>query len=550
MSMQTALALVAVVGALVAAGAWVAPEGRRSRAAAGRLLLALSALVWAVVAATEGQLHLIGSSAALAAALVGALLLPRPTPRSSLMVLGLLALAGAQAGWLYTEAPDAVAAASLGWLLLAAAGWQPGARESSASPGRLYHDPLTGLANEELLTRRVALALAACRESGKALTLVRLELRGVDAAAGGPLSEVALDELRVAVARRLSGAVRSVDTVARLEGERFAVLAEGLDDPDQAGLLAARARLALRDPFVIDGRVLALRADTELAVGFGDGESAAELVAGANGLVAASERDALEAELRRALARGELELAYQPVFDLRGGGVEAVEALLRWRHPERGMLTAAEFLPAAESSDLILEIGDWVLGEACAQWRRWLDSGAGWARLGICVNLSGRQLRDPRLAGALRDALLTSGVPAGRLVLEIAEHPLGQDAAAARARIAQLRELGVTVSLDDFGTGFSSIGALRDAGVDTLKLDSALVGGIRPGSREAGLAAGIVSVARALGISTVAEGIERPEQLTELRAMGCELGQGELLARPRDADALELLLAGWQRSAA
>ena len=150
--------------------------------------------------------------------------------------------------------------------------------------------------------------------------------------------------------------------------------------------------------------MLALRADTELAVGFGDGESAAELVAGACGAAGASERIALEAELRIALTGGELSLAYQPVFDLRAGGVEAVEALLRWQHPQRGELAAAEFLPAAESSDLILEIGDWVLAEACTQWRRWLDSGAGWGRLGICVNLSGRQLRDPRLAGALRDA--------------------------------------------------------------------------------------------------------------------------------------------------
>ena len=366
--MQTALALTAVASALVAAGAWVAPSDRRPRAAAGRLLLACSALVWAVVAAAQGQLHLIGTRRR-----AGACARRRParapaTARSARARAARPSRRPRRHG--FSPIPPRP------WRPRRSGGssWPqpvgPCSAGPSTGPARLYYDPLTGLANEELLTRRVALALAACRESGKALTLVRLELRGVDAAAGGPLTEQALDELRVAVAHLRSGSQRGHRGPAR----RRALRGAGRGPRgSRAGGPAGRARLlALRDPFVIDGRVLALRADTELAVGFGDGESAAELVAGACALP--GERIALEAELRIALTGGELSLAYQPVFDLRAGGVEAVEALLRWQHPQRGELAAAEFLPAAESSDLILEIGDWVLAEACTQWRRWLDS--------------------------------------------------------------------------------------------------------------------------------------------------------------------------------
>ena len=214
---------------------------------------------------------------------------------------------------------------------------------------------------------------------------------------------------------------------------------------------------------------------------------------------AASERLELETDLRRALGRGELTLAYQPVFDLARGGIRSVEALVRWRHPVRGDVSPADFIPAAETSGLVLELGAWVLDAACAQWRSWLDAGAGWARLGLGVNLSARQLHDPRLIGNLRGALLSSGMAPAALTLELPERALVADPAGARTRLQALRAAGVRITIDDFGSGPSALGSLRDFPVDALKLDRAFLHGLRSGTREATLAAAFVAMGHALG---------------------------------------------------
>ena len=382
------------------------------------------------------------------------------------------------------------------------------------------------------------------------------------------LGQAAGDELLVAVGRRLANAMRGGDTVARLGGDEFAVLAPGIEDEERALALAHRALLTLRDRFVTESGEATLAACLGVALG-GPRTQAAELLGRARAALAAarssgggiephregmeeaaSERLELEADLRRALGRDELTLAYQPVFDLARGGIRSVEALVRWRHPVRGDVSPADFIPAAETSGLVLELGAWVLDAACAQWRSWLDAGAGWARLGLGVNLSARQLHDPRLIGDLRGALLSSGMAPAALTLELPERTLVADPAGARTRLQALRAVGVRIAIDDFGSGPSALGSLRDFPVDALKLDRAFLHGLRSGTREATLAAALVAMGHALGVETVAAGVERAEQLTELRAIGCDLGQGYLLGGPLGPEGLAILLANSRQVAA
>ncbi len=327
-----------------------------------------------------------------------------------------------------------------------------GAPRFEERPSHAYDDPLTGLANRDLLLRRCALALEDGDADAPGSAILCLDLRSFGEV-NESLGQAAGDELLVAVGRRLANAMRGGDTVARLGGDEFAVLAPGIEDEERALALAHRALLTLRDPFVTESGEATLAACLGVALG-GPGTQAAELLGRARAALAAarssgggielhregmeeaaSERLELEADLRRALGRDELTLAYQPVFDLARGGIRSVEALVRWRHPVRGDVLPADFIPAAETSGLVLELGAWVLDAACAQWRSWLDAGAGWARLGLGVNLSARQLHDPRLIGNLRGALLSSGMAPAALTLELPERALVADPAGARTRL-------------------------------------------------------------------------------------------------------------------
>ena len=712
--MHTALALIAVASALVAAGAWVMPaEGESS---AGQRLLAASALAWGVVAVAETSLHLIGSAAALAVAMV-ALVLGREAPdtlagrastladglivagslgfmayvagldsladewllstqpawlvvapalmgaaaagtalslcsratgaprvRLALLSAGFLILAAAQAAEAVSGNAEPAAAGAAGWLLVALAAQlgaaadpaltveprlparasalvpalpfagalaagavelaRPGpvpdtlvwlglavlllglarqvfarvetisvwhslaagsprvgaAPRSEERPSHAYDDPLTGLANRDLLLRRCGLAL-----EGSAILCIDLSAFGE---VNESLGEAAGDELLVAVGRRLANAMRGGDTVARLGSDEFAVLAPGIDGEERALALAHRAELALRDPFVTESGEARLSASIGVALGAA-GAQGGELLGRARAALeasrssgrgielhtegmeeAASERLGLEADLRLALGTGELTLAYQPVFDLARGGIRSVEALVRWRHPVRGDVPPADFIPVAEASGLILELGAWVLEAGCAQWRTWLDAGAGWARLGLGVNLSARQLHDPRLVGNLRGALLASGMVPAALTLELPESALVADPAGARSRLEALRAVGVRIAIDDFGSGPSALGSLRDFPVDALKLDRAFLHGLRVGTPEATLAAALLAMGKALGVETAAAGVERAEQLAELRQIGCDLGQGHLLGGPLGPEGLAILLANSRQVAA
>jgi EAL domain-containing protein (putative c-di-GMP-specific phosphodiesterase class I) len=245
----------------------------------------------------------------------------------------------------------------------------------------------------------------------------------------------------------------------------------------------------------------------------------------------------VESGLRGALERGELRLHYQPEVDLASGRVHAVEALLRWQHPERGLLAPAEFIAVAEDTGLIVPIGAWAIREACRQAARWSA-----APVTIRVNISARQLRDPELVAVVREALAHSGVPPSELCLELTESVLMQDVASGAATLGELRALGVRLALDDFGTGYSSLAYLRRLQVDLLKVDRSFMTELGEQPAEETIVAAIVGLARGLGLGVTAEGIETSEQLECVRALGCDSAQGFLLARPAAADEVSKLL--------
>jgi len=259
-------------------------------------------------------------------------------------------------------------------------------------------------------------------------------------------------------------------------------------------------------------------------------------------------RLALEGDLRAALERDALRLEYQPIFCLATERLVGVEALVRWDHPERGLVSPGTFIPIAEASGLILPLGRWVLGEACREAARWRDAGQGAPY--VAVNLSGRQLQDPQLVADVARTLATTGLAPEALLLEITEGAVMHDTAASLRRLHELKALGVRLAIDDFGTGFSSLAYLQRFPVDVLKVDRLFVDGVADGGNSAALVRAIVTLGDTLGLRTVAEGIETEAQRAALRALGCALGQGNLLARPLPAAALAGVVRGEGAAAA
>jgi EAL domain-containing protein (putative c-di-GMP-specific phosphodiesterase class I) len=243
-----------------------------------------------------------------------------------------------------------------------------------------------------------------------------------------------------------------------------------------------------------------------------------------------------ESALRRALERGELRLHYQPEVELASGAITGFEALLRWEHPTRGLLRPAAFIPLAEETGLIVGIGEWVLQQACSEAARWAEP------LTLSVNLAPRQLAQPDLVATVRRALAETGIDAARLCLEITESAVMESGAATTAQLRALKSLGVRLAIDDFGTGFSSLAHLRRFPVDVIKIDGTFVAGLGSEPQDASIAAAVISLAHALGLTTVAEAVETDEQLGVLRQLGCDLGQGHLFARPQPPeDAVRLV---------
>ena len=427
------------------------------------------------------------------------------------------------------------------------------------------HDPLTGLPNRTLLADRLEHALTRMsRTQDRTLAALFLDLdnfKDINDSRGHGVG----DQLLKALAPRLASVLRESDTLARFGGDEFVVLCESLDGPEDAMLVAERLMGCLRTPIVAGGTEHHVGASLGVATTAGgryrggaegllrDADAAMyRAKAGGRGRIevfdeqmraSIVERIRIESRLRDALDRGELRLAYQPILAVDGREIYRAEALLRWEHPELGVVSPADFIPVAEESGLIVRIGAWVIGEACRQAAAWMRSpDARIAGLRIAVNVSARQLANAGLVETVRTALARHGMPHRSLVLEITETALIDDPLRAAETLVALRDLGVIISLDDFGTGYSSLSSLKDFPLSAIKIDRSFIAGMAPGTREAAIVEGLLAMGRSLGLSTVAEGIETFEQLDQLVAMGCEYGQGYLISRPVAADELERLI--------
>lgn len=417
-----------------------------------------------------------------------------------------------------------------------------------------HHDTLTGFANrarfQDLLDQRLVLA----ERSGRGFAVLFLDLDRFKEVNDG-LGHAVGDQLLRLAAQRLAGELRPGDVLARLGGDEFAILVVEIDDPAAAVAIGRRLVEALGSPFEIDGHLIVTGTSAGVAIAPAHGRSAAEILrhadlalyrAKAQGrgqvqlfepemVEALVERQRLEADLRGAVERGEFELHYQPKFDASSGRITSCEALLRWRHPQRGLLPPSRFVSIAEETGLIAAIGGWVVEEACRR-------ASGWRDVAVAVNLSPAQFRDERLVERVRGALERSGLPPHRLELEITESVLIDDTPRASEVIAAIKALGVRIAMDDFGTGYSSLAHLQRFAFDRIKIDRSFTARLTRRTEDAAIVAAIVRLARALGMTTCAEGVESPGQLEALRAAGCEEVQGYLLGQPLPADAFERML--------
>ena len=412
-------------------------------------------------------------------------------------------------------------------------------------------DPLTGLGNRALLLDRLEHRLARADRDGSEVTVLFLDLDRFKIV-NDSLGHLIGDQLLISVAERLRGCLREGDLCARLGGDEFAVLLGGRSDPEA---VAERMVRAMEGRFDVDGHEVFVGVSVGIAAGCQPAETLlrnADVAmyhakrAGAGRYArfeprmhaALVSRLGLDVELRRAVEREEFELHYQPLMHLRTDTVIALESLVRWRHPVRGLVPPLDFIPVAEETGLIVEIDRWVLREACRQLSVWWRQ----SPVAISFNVSMRDLQQPGFAAVVEEAI-GGAFPSSALILEVTESAALQDAPGALAALHEVKELGVRIALDDFGTGYSSLLSLAQLPIDVIKIARPFLTAAGPDRAKAtGLLAGMIGLGRHLGLLTVTEGIERPEQRELLVATGCDVGQGFLLGRPADAAATSRLL--------
>jgi diguanylate cyclase (GGDEF)-like protein len=435
-------------------------------------------------------------------------------------------------------------------------------RSEAETRHQALHDPLTGLPNRALFKDRLQHALARNRRSGGTLAVLFLDVDNFKVV-NDSLGHEAGDGLLCALAPRLAECVRSGDTVARFGGDEFVLLCEDISDEQEALEIAERVKQCFARPLPIAGGEHFVTASIGVAMPTPGHDSSDSLLRDADAAMyqakqrgrarfelfdsamraTAVKRLQTEAELRHALERDELRLVYQPVIDLETGRMVAVEALVRWEHPERGMVSPADFIPVAEESGLIVPLGRWVIREAArkaAHWRRM--AAAGENPLVVSVNLSARQMSEPELVPTVAEIIREFDVDPPQLALEITETVLVEDTVSAADTLHELQALGVKLVLDDFGTGYSSLGYVKRFPLSFLKLDRSFVAELGKSQRDAAIISAIVDLSRALDARVVAEGVETEDQLRRVRALGCDLAQGFLFARPLPPDEIDGLL--------
>ena len=428
-----------------------------------------------------------------------------------------------------------------------------------------FNDPVTNLANRALFRDRVLHAIERQERDGKPVAVLFMDIDDFKTI-NDSLGHAAGDGLLLQVGDRLKHVLRAADTAARLGGDEFAILLEDGGEGVQAADVADRIMQMLEIPFVLDGKDVFIRASVGIAVAesAGDGgEDAAEALM-RNADVAmymakekgkgryqifepemhdtALRRLELKADLQRALEHDEFILHYQPVIELDSGKITGVEALIRWVHPDRGIVQPLDFIPLAEETGLIVPIGRWVLREACRYAVELQGEFSMEPAFHMAVNLSARQLARPEIVDEVRDILAETGLPAHTLILEITESMVMQDMELAIERLQQLKGLGVLLAIDDFGTGYSSLNYVRRFPVDILKVDKSFIDEVADGGESSALTAAVIELAGILNLKPVAEGIERADQLERLMELNCDMGQGYFFARPLDPKALRTML--------
>jgi diguanylate cyclase (GGDEF)-like protein len=417
-----------------------------------------------------------------------------------------------------------------------------------------HHDSLTGLPNRKLFCEQLEQALKRVRR-GERLAVLYLDvdhLKRVNDTFGHPAG----DKLLKSVASRLHGCVREIDLVARLSGDEFAIIQSSLDRPADAADLAMRAREAIHEPFDLDGHVVTVDISVGISIAPNDATDLNEILKTADiALYEAKNtgrgtycfyqtemnermqtRSKLERDLQNALTNGEFELFYQPVVNLEDNKIQSFEALLRWRHPERGLVSPTEFIPLAEETGLIVPLGEWVLRTACAEAANWSDD------IGVAVNVSAIQVTNKSLINVVVGAIAAVGLSADRLTLEITESVFLQNTFANLATLKSLHELGVRFAMDDFGTGYSSLGYLTSFPFSKIKIDRSFIAGLANKKESRAVVRAIADMARNLNMRVVAEGVETAEQREQARTLGCTDIQGYLISVPRPAAEVHQLL--------
>ena len=422
-------------------------------------------------------------------------------------------------------------------------------RRAEAEIARMArHDALTGLANRAVLRERLEAALLRVGR-GERLAVLYLDLdhfKGTNDTLGHPVG----DGLLKTVAGRLRDCLRETDTIARLGGDEFAIIQTAIEHQSDATRLAQRLREAVLEPHEIDGHQVLADVSIGIALAPDDGAEADQLIKHADMAMYAAKKDgrgafryfaaemneraqarrALELDLRNAIANEEFELYYQPLINLDRNEVCSCEALLRWHHPERGMIVPEAFIPVAEETGLIIPIGDWALRAACAEAMTWPN------HVMVAVNVSPVQFKNQTLVLTVIAALAASGLPARRLAIEITEAVLMQDNENTLATLHQLRDLGVQIVMDDFGTGYSSLSYLRSFPFDKIKIDRSFINDVSDMGDASAIVQATTSIASHMNMSTTAEGVETAEQLSKIRALGVTEMQGYLFSRPQRAD--------------